>query len=155
MLNVPAVLLTIVCAAAAQLSDPAPTSPACPGGTASADDVAAITQFENDWSRADKTQDMAWFRQNFAEELLINGSPMLRKDYIKPADPETGHSDLVEIEPPMNIRVFGDVAVVTGVQHAVGQTARGPFDRRFRFTDILVRCGRRWIVVANHFTVVR
>ena len=52
--------------------------------------------------------------------------------------------------------IFGDVAVVTGVEHLSGRTGDGQsFDRRLRFTDVLVRCGGRWVVVANHFSAVK
>ncbi len=55
-------------------------------------------------------------------------------------------SDVDELE----IRVYGDAAVVTGRTHASGTQSEVPFDIRLRFTDVFVRRGDQWQAVASH-----
>ncbi len=53
----------------------------------------------------------------------------------------------------MNIRVDGNVAVVTGVNHVKGRDEKNqPFDYRLRFTDTFIKRDRRWQVWATQGT---
>lgn len=59
-------------------------------------------------------------------------------------------SDVDEVE----VRVFGDAAVVTGRTHARGTQWGTPFDVRLRFTDVFIRRDGGWQAVASHATLV-
>ena len=50
----------------------------------------------------------------------------------------------------VQVRVFGDAAVVTGRVHGVGEFAGTPYDVVIRFTDTFIRRGHQWQVVASH-----
>jgi hypothetical protein len=50
----------------------------------------------------------------------------------------------------IQVRVFGDAAVVTGRTHGVGDFAGTPYDVVIRFTDTFVRRVGRWQAVASH-----
>lgn len=54
----------------------------------------------------------------------------------------------------IDVRVFGDAAVVTGRTHALGTQSGVPFDVRLRFTDVFVRRDGRWQAVASHATLI-
>ena len=57
--------------------------------------------------------------------------------------------DRVEID-NVQVRVFGDSAVVTGRTHSVGSINGVAYDVRLRFTDIFVKRSGQWQVVASH-----
>ena len=54
----------------------------------------------------------------------------------------------------LDVRVFGDAAVVTGRTHATGTQSGAAFDVRLRFTDVFVRRDDRWQAVASHATLI-
>jgi ketosteroid isomerase-like protein len=49
----------------------------------------------------------------------------------------------------MRANVYGTAAVVTGILRMKGRGPRGPFDRRYRYTDTWVRMNGRWQAVAS------
>lgn len=67
-------------------------------------------------------------------------------------------TDANEMEPStvdeIDVRVFGDAAVVTGRTHARGSQSGVPFDLTLRFTDVFVRRGDQWQAVASHATLI-
>ena len=52
------------------------------------------------------------------------------------------------------VRVYGEVAVVTGIGHRVGSFGGAPFEQRFRFTRIYVRQGTSWRAVLAQNTTL-
>ena len=55
----------------------------------------------------------------------------------------------------LSIRVEGNAAVATGVNHVVGRDAEGkPIDRRVRFTDVFIKRDGRWQVWATQGTTI-
>jgi uncharacterized protein (TIGR02246 family) len=67
-------------------------------------------------------------------------------------------TDTNQMEPStiddVEVRVFGDTAVVTGRNHARGTQSGTPFDVRLRFTDVFVRRDGQWQAVASHATLI-
>jgi ketosteroid isomerase-like protein len=68
-------------------------------------------------------------------------------------------SDVTQSEPStvdeVDVRVFGDAAIVTGRTHARGTQSGVPYDITLRFTDVFVRRSDQWQAVASHATEVR
>jgi ketosteroid isomerase-like protein len=54
----------------------------------------------------------------------------------------------------VDVRLFGDTAVVTGRTHAQGVQAGVAFDVELRFTDVFVRRSNQWQAVASHATTI-
>lgn len=54
----------------------------------------------------------------------------------------------------VQVRVFGDAAVVTGRTHGVGTFSGAPYDVVIRFTDTFVRRGESWHAVASHASLM-
>jgi ketosteroid isomerase-like protein len=55
----------------------------------------------------------------------------------------------------LNIRVEGNNAIVTGINHETGRDAQGKaFDRRVRFTDTYIKRDGRWQVWATQGTTI-
>jgi ketosteroid isomerase-like protein len=53
------------------------------------------------------------------------------------------------------VRVYGDVAVVTGIGHRSGTFGGAPFEQRYRFTRIYVRQGASWRAVLAQNTAIQ
>ena len=73
------------------------------------------------------------------------------RDMVDSVATQMTANDVDEIE----IRVFGDAAVVTGRTHARGTQSGTVFDVRLRFTDVFVRRSDEWQAVASHATLIR
>jgi hypothetical protein len=50
----------------------------------------------------------------------------------------------------MKVRLFGDVAVVTGRTLVKGKAGETAVDGEFQFTDVLFHAGGRWRAVSGH-----
>lgn len=53
----------------------------------------------------------------------------------------------------LHVRVQGDAAVVTGIYHEKGDSSGKPYAYHDRFTDVWVKSGATWQVVASHNSV--
>jgi uncharacterized protein (TIGR02246 family) len=54
----------------------------------------------------------------------------------------------------VQVRVYGDTAVETGLSTMVGQDKGKAVPRDTRFTRVWVKQGGRWRLVANHYSIV-
>ena len=54
----------------------------------------------------------------------------------------------------VEVRVFGDAAVVSGRTHAVGEFADQRYDVHIRFTDTFVKRRGQWQAVASHASLL-
>jgi ketosteroid isomerase-like protein len=85
----------------------------------------------------------------------VAGQRLTRSDVFR----DMFESDATRIEANLidevEVRLFGDTAVVTGRTHARGSQSGAPFDVTLRFTDVFVRRGDQWQAVASHATEVR
>lgn len=54
----------------------------------------------------------------------------------------------------VDVRLFGDTAVVTGRTHARGVQTGAAFDVTLRFTDVFVRRSDEWQAVASHASLI-
>lgn len=50
----------------------------------------------------------------------------------------------------MQVRRYGDTALVNGITSVVGESGGERFAADFRFTDTLVRRGDGWVLAASH-----
>jgi hypothetical protein len=54
----------------------------------------------------------------------------------------------------VEVRLFGEAAVVSGRTHALGEFAGQRYDVWIRFTDVFVRRSGQWQAVASHASVL-
>ena len=64
-----------------------------------------------------------------------------KKNHVKPARVTIDH---------LQVELYGDTAIVTGVYHAQGTDNGKPYDELGRFTDTWVRARNKWQCVAAH-----
>ena len=117
---------------------------------------AALLQMEDAWNAAYGRRDETWFQQNLADdytEIGDDGRTINDKagaTAAMKADKSTAlETDLSD----MKVRVEGDAAVVTGVNHVRLKDPTGKQqDYKHRFTDTFVKRDRRWLIWANEST---
>jgi len=120
------------------------------------DDYAMLGYMEMDWNNAYLKRDMNWFERNYAADYS-NVSSRDAKFYNKAEDLAAMKTDksvdeFAELS-EMNVRVDGNTAVVTGINHVKGRDEKAqPYDFRVRFTDTFIKRDGRWQVWATQGT---
>jgi ketosteroid isomerase-like protein len=121
----------------------------------SLDDNAIIDYMERDWNAAWVRRDAAWLEKNIADDatfIYADGSMGTKASdlaLLKDTRNTVEWNNLSD----MNIRVNGNIAIVTGVNHIKGKAAGGsPFENRVRYTDTYIKRDGRWYAWASHST---
>lgn len=122
-----------------------------------------LRSLHEQWGVARIAGDVAFLERFYGQELrlqVMNGSVVSRAQDIALFD-RVGRRDAEVIRPEyihdddMTVSVYGETAVVTGVEHLRG-TARGVYgEMALRFTNVLVYRDGRWQLVLHHSTPVQ
>lgn len=89
------------------------------------------------------------------EDFVItfeDGSTLSKTGYVSFMASPSDHVEAAEMT-DMKIRVHGTTAVVTGAYHEKGATKDQAYDYHDRFTDIWMKNGGKWRLVASHYAV--
>ncbi len=122
------------------------------------DESAALGYLERKWSNADIKRDVSWFEQNYAADYSSISSRTAK--ISNKADEFAGYKTDKRITKSaelseMNIRIDGNTAVVTGVNHVKGRDDKNQtMDYRLRFTDTFINRDGRWQVWATQGTKI-
>ncbi len=132
-------------------------APRCNAQTASRPDAeeARILTLENAWNQAVQQKDAAALKMLLAPELVFvdyDGTLMDKAAYLTSIQAPSSHPARIFNE-DMNVRIFGAVAIVSGVCRETGVKNGKPYAIRMRFTDTWLRRGDSWICVASHSTL--
>jgi hypothetical protein len=147
LLLVVAVVLAIPCLVVGQ----APAQKAAPAPVGSVEQQ--IMTLEQEWSKADFAQNPAWFERYLANSFVgvdaFTGQEMTKAAYLADVRAKNTKAESVTAS-DMNVQVFGDIAVVTGVYTTVKSIYKGQ-DRsgKFRWIDTWVRRDGAWQCVAS------
>jgi ketosteroid isomerase-like protein len=154
------ILVALVIAAAPIVSAQTPDSKQPPGGGAKQADgniEQTLMKIERDSLAALLKRDVAGFGRIFADDAVLvtpDGSPQTKAQLL--ADVKSG--DLViessEIS-DMKVRVYGDAAVVTYSTTDKGRYKKQDISGRYRWTDVFVRRGGTWQIVAGQGTPIQ
>lgn len=122
------------------------------------DDAAVLLYMENDWNEAARKHDAAWFERNYAagatEISARTGGLQTKSEVVASMKTDKAVLDSLGLS-EMSVRVDGDVAVVTGVNHVKGRDEQGKaFNMRARFTDTFIRRDGRWQVWATQSSII-
>ncbi len=121
-------------------------------------DAGVLFYMEREWNDASKRGDVAWFERNYADDASDissrTGALHTKEEEIASMKTEKSVFDSLELS-DMDVRVEGNTAIVTGINHVRGKDAQGkPFDRRTRFTDTYIKRDGRWQVWATQGTLI-
>jgi hypothetical protein len=125
-----------------------PTPRGAPAESRTTATARTLIALENGWARGVVRRDTAMFRRLlhprfvYTEDATVMGKEEVIRS-IRDGDrvEEASNSD-------MTVHDHGGTAVVTGILRMKGRTAKGPFDRRYRFTDTWIRRNGTWRMIA-------
>ena len=122
-------------------------------------DEGQLAYMEREWNDADKKRDLAWFERNYDDDATDissrTGALQRKAEVLASMKDDKVVLDSMELS-DLNVRVEGNSAVVTGMNHVTGRDDKGvAFDRRVRFTDVFIKRDGRWRVMATQGTPVQ
>ena len=120
------------------------------------DDYAILGYLELDWNDAALKRNKAWFDKYYASDFSSVSSSsaalMNKNQDIADIVDDKGTVDWNQLS-DLNIRIDGNTAIVTGINHVKGKDDKGAaFDRRVRFTDTWIKRDGRWQAWASQGT---
>jgi len=112
-----------------------------------------IMRLEQQWGQALSRRDTAFFAQILGEEFVTTGGEGIKskQEVIHELSEGTGPLAAPHLR-STRIKVYGDVAVVTGLVTFNGAT--GQPSPLTRFTEVWVKRDNRWQAVHGHYNLV-
>jgi hypothetical protein len=121
--------------------------------------AAELTKIEKDIGQANVRRDKVFFERIEADEFIFTdsaGGLTTKAEDVASLDKPAGNLKLVSYEvDDVEVRVYGNAAVVTGRSTTVSKGKEREVTSRSRFTDIFVKRGGRWKIVAGHSSRIR
>jgi ketosteroid isomerase-like protein len=120
-------------------------------------DATELADIQQQLARAWVARDRATIEKLIAPDWIVTGADgnLATRDVVLRDVFETGahRIDLLEID-QVNVRPFGEMAVVTGRTHFRGEYQQAAYDARIRFTDVFARRDGQWQAVASHVSFI-
>ncbi|HSY90682.1 MAG TPA: nuclear transport factor 2 family protein [Candidatus Binatus sp.] len=118
-------------------------------------DAATVRALEIKWTESYKQRSIDILSSLLADDFTItieDGSVYSKAGYIShSADPST-HVKVAELS-ELKVRMHGDTAIVTGAYHEKGDSNGKPYEYHDRLTDVWMKVGGKWQVVASHYSI--
>jgi ketosteroid isomerase-like protein len=121
----------------------------------SSQDSTRILELEKKWTDAYKQHEVNTMTSLLSEDVVVtveDGRSFGRIGYISHTA-DSGVQVEVTEESDVRVRMHSNVAVVTGIYHETG-TAKGKrYEYRDRFTDVWMKTGIQWQLIAAQYSV--
>jgi ketosteroid isomerase-like protein len=118
-------------------------------------DAANIRALELKWTESYKLHQIDILSSLLAEDFVItieDGSVFSKAGYISHSADAAVHVQVAEMS-DLKVRMHGDTAVVTGAYHERGESNGKRYEYHDRLTDVWMKIGGKWQVVASHYSV--
>ena len=118
-------------------------------------DAATVRSLELKWTESYKQHSIEILSTLLADDFVItveDGSVYSKAGYISHTADAKVRVDIAEMT-DLKVRIHGDTAVVTGAYHEKGDSGGKPYEYRDRLTDVWMKVGGKWQVVASHYSV--
>jgi ketosteroid isomerase-like protein len=118
-------------------------------------DAAHIRKLEEKWTESYKQRRIDILSTLLAEDFVItveDGSTFSKAGYISHSADSDVRVEVAELS-DLKVRMHGNTAVVTGAYHERGVSHGKPYEYRDRLTDVWMKSGSTWQVVASHYSV--
>jgi ketosteroid isomerase-like protein len=119
-------------------------------------DEIQIKQLERAWNQAEARQEVKEVASLMADTLVYtdyDGTLMNKTEYLKwIVEPDQKADHLYD--EGINVQVYGNAAVATGIYRETGTNKGKKYTVRSRFTDTWIRRGGVWQCVASHSTLI-
>lgn len=120
---------------------------------------AELMQLERDIGQANIRRDKAFFERVEADEFIFTdsgGGITTKTEDVASLDNPPGEFKLVSYDVnDMKVSLYGNTAVVTGRVTTVSRSQNREVTSKNRFTDVFVKRGGRWQIVAGHSSRIR
>ena len=121
-----------------------------PAGAAS-----QVRKLEEKWTAAYKDRKIDLLSSLLAEDFVItveDGNTYSKAGYITHSADSSVRVEVAKLS-DLRVRLHGNVAVVTGAYHERGQSNGKPYEYHDRLTDVWMKVGGAWQVIASHYSV--
>jgi ketosteroid isomerase-like protein len=118
-------------------------------------DAAYIRSMELKWTESYKQRQVDILASPLAEDYVItveDGNTYSKTGYISHSAEPSVHVEVAEMS-DLKVRMHGNAAVVTGAYHERGTSDGKRYEYHDRFTDVWMKAGGKWQVVASHYSV--
>lgn len=118
-------------------------------------DAATIRALELKWTESYKQRSIDILSSLLADEFVItveDGNVYSKAGYISHTADSKVRVEIAELS-DLKVRLHGNTAVVTGSYHEKGVSEGKPYEYHDRLTDVWVKAGGKWQVVASHYSV--
>jgi len=119
------------------------------------DATATIRKLEEKWTASYKNRQIDILSSLLADDFVItveDGNTYSKSGYITHTADSTVQVEIAEIK-DLKVRLHGDVAIVTGAYHERGRSNGKPYEYNDRLTDVWMKFGNQWQVIASHYSV--
>jgi len=118
--------------------------------------AAQLKQIENDWSAAQKARDTKKLEEILADQWVGIGPDAKTSDKAKAIEDvkAPGNSlDSYEMG-PMQVRVFGNTAIVIGSDTEKSKDSGKDTSGKYVWTDVFIKQNGKWKAISSHSTKV-
>jgi ketosteroid isomerase-like protein len=118
-------------------------------------DPTKVLELEKKWTEAYKQRDIGILSSLLAEDFIItveDGSTYGKVGYISHSANSSVRVEVAELS-ELKVRMHGSAAVVTGAYHEKGLSNGTPYEYHDRLTDVWMKAGGGWQVIASHYSV--
>src|SRR5688500_13612799 len=136
--------------AATRGAEPGPDPRATEATVAAAQELRAM---QDQWRRALTARDTAFFRRVLADEFLLTGDARTQTKSEFMSELASSGGTVPSARPEeTNVRLFGNIAVITGlVRYDLPAT---PTPVQARFTEVWVKRAGQWFSVHGHYNLL-
>jgi ketosteroid isomerase-like protein len=118
-------------------------------------DAATIRALETKWTESYKQHSSDILSSLLAEDFVItveDGSTFSKAGYISHTADSSVKVQVAE-QSDLRVRIHGDTAIVTGAYYEKGESNGKRYEYHDRLTDVWMKIGGKWQVVASHYSV--
>ena len=117
--------------------------------------ATTIRKLEEKWTDSYKNRKISLLSSLLAEDFVItveDGNTYSKSGYISHSADPSVQVEVAELS-DLKVRMHGNTAVVTGAYHERGRSSGKPYEYHDRLTDIWMKTGNQWQVIASHYSV--
>ena len=118
-------------------------------------DAATVRALEMKWTESYKQRSIDIISSLLAEDFVItieDGNVYSKAGYISHSADASTRVQVAELS-ELKVRMHGDTAIVTGAYHEKGESNGKAYEYHDRLTDVWMKVGGKWQVVASHYSV--
>lgn len=118
-------------------------------------DASTVRALELKWTQSYKQRNIDILSSLLADDFVItieDGNVYSKAGYISHSADSSVHVEVAELS-ELKVRMHGDTAVITGAYHEVGESKGKRYEYHDRLTDVWMKNGGHWQVIASHYSV--